>query len=96
MKELTELKQILEGCLEKLKEVEKKSRKPKKEKYYLKIKNPEIAIGEDYIEIIVGDEYGKEVSKVIEITLEGKLERCFYINSNSGLNLDGLGRIKIK
>ena len=60
-----------------------------KKKYYLKIENPEVAIGENRICIIVVDENGIEIPQehLIDITTEGTLSRIGFFNQEYSLDV---------
>jgi len=93
MTEIEELKETTKKCSERLEKLEKK----KKNKYYLKLKRNDVAIGEGKIMLIVVDKNGNpvEAPHVLFITKEGTLKLEAFINPYIGLNLNSRGQILI-
>lgn len=69
----------------------------KEKKYYLKIYNPEVAIGDDTINILVVDENGKMINQgnLLRISNKGKLYRHIQFSSDTPIQLTHAERIQI-
>ena len=67
-------------------------------KYYLKIKNPEVAIGEDTIKIMIVDKKGNRVSRgnLMYLGSNGKLNLCTSVSPIVNLKLDPNDRIIVE
>ena len=72
--------------------------KEKAKKYYLRIENPEVAIGEGPIQIIVEDENGEKVTagSVFFLGSDGTATLMSSINPKIPLSLDKYGRVNIE
>lgn len=66
-------------------------------KYYLKIADPEVAIGEGTINIIIEDEQGQKIPRgnLLGVTWDGALGLAHYVQEHIGLSLDSAKRIKL-
>lgn len=92
---MSSLSKKLDSIQKQLDEVRNKIKS--KEKFYLKINNPEVAIGDGVIHIFIVDSEGKEIETnyLLGIKKNGTLARYGGVEDVDVLSLNEMGQIKL-